>query len=192
MRGYYRLTHIAFLLSHITLNECSTIEICLNGGPQMFKEIYLNELGLCPNGLLYAILRMAESHNEILNILPTLNLSNNNLKWTWPKGRQHISSNRESPFECAKREFLEEVEIILPRPLFISNTYISENIKTITGRNIESRYWIYVIPHEIPIDKPKSHPEVADRLWVDTQLCCAMIDQSPTYLTVFDQLVNID
>lgn len=178
IRGLYRLTYLPLLLLSITKSESSILEKCIKGGPPVFTQIYYNDLGLCQDGLEYAMIRMAESRNVIMNLLSKLDLSKNNLKWTWPKGRLHISSDRETPFDCAKREFMEEVEIILPSPLFISDTYISENIKTITGRNIESRYWIYIIPTEIPMKNPESHPEVADRKWVDTETCKSMITTS--------------
>ena len=171
IRGIYRLTYLPILLSCVTTNEASIIEECLKGGPDIFKDIYLNKLGLSADGLSYALIRMAESRQIVKNMLPKLDLLNNDLSWTWPKGRLHISSDRETPFDCAKREFAEEVEIILPPPLFISDTYVSENIRTITGRNIESRYWIYIIPNEIPMTPPESHPEVADRSWVDIETC---------------------
>lgn len=191
-RGIYRPTFLPFLLSHITSDECDIIKVCLQGGPNTFKDIYLIDLGFRSDGLLYATVRMAESYTMLMNILPNLNLSTNALSWTWPKGRPHISSVRETLFECAKREFIEEVEINLPNPVFISNTYISENVKTITGRHLESRYWIYIIPNEIPMTKPKSHPEVADRLWVDTKTCYTMIDQSHNYLELFEQIANME
>ena len=171
MRGIYRLTYLPILLSCVTTNEALLIEECLKGGPDIFKDVYLNKLGLSIDGLSYALIRMAESRCIVINMLTKLDLLNNDLSWTWPKGRLHISSNRETPFDCAKREFVEEVEINLPPPLFISDTYVSENIRTITGRNIESRYWIYIIPEEIPMTPPESHPEVANRIWVDIETC---------------------
>jgi ADP-ribose pyrophosphatase YjhB (NUDIX family) len=187
IRGIYRLTYLPILLSCVTVDEASIIEQCLKNGPDFFKDIYLHKLGLSSDGLSYALIRMAESHHIVLNMLPKLDLLNNDLRWTWPKGRLHISSNRETPFECAKREFAEEVEILLPPPLFISDTYVSENIKTITGRNIESRYWIYIIPTEIPMFPPESHPEVANRSWVDTDTCRSKIGRD----TLLNHIISI-
>lgn len=223
IRGLYRLTYLSLILSCITEEEASIIFQCLKEGPDKFKTIYLEELELSPDGLDYALVRIAESRNIAVNLLSRLNLSKNNLSWTWPKGRLHISSNmnnslkeslssennlsneskefvdesssefksisfnRETPFDCARREFIEEVEITLPSPLFISDTYVSENIKTITGRNIESRYWIYVIPNEIPMTPPKSHPEVSDRMWTDTEQCRKLMRHE----TLFEQVINM-
>lgn len=180
MRGFYRLTHLPLLLSHITINEAQCIQKCLKEGPKTFRQIYLEELGLCSDELKYALLRMAESRIIVINLLNKLDLTNNSLSWTWPKGRLnylHNESNleRETPFNCAKREFSEEVEILLPPPLSISNTYISETIRTITGKNVESRYWIYIIPNEIPLSTPIDHEEVADRKWVSTEECKKLI-----------------
>lgn len=191
IRGSYRLTYLPLLLSCITKDESLMIEKSLKGGPSVFKNLYLNELDLCPQGLEYALIRMAESRNIVLNLISKLDLSKNILSWTWPKGSLHISSNRETPFDCAKREFVEEVEIILPPPLFISNSYISENIKTITGRNIESRYWIYVIPNEIQMFPPKSHPEVSNRMWVGTEKYRTMIHQDDLFMQIMTLMFSI-
>lgn len=171
IRGLYGLTHLPLLLKCITSNEANIITKCITEGTEFFRNIYLNDLNLDPSGLEYALIRMAESHKIVINLLNKLDLSSNELKWTWPKGRLHISSDRETPFSCAQREFTEEVELELPTALFISDTYISENIRTISGRNIESRYWIYIIPHEVPMSHPQSHPEVSNRQWVDTDMC---------------------
>lgn len=195
IRGLYRLTYLPFLLSCITKEEAFIIEKCLKGGPKIFQSVYLTDLELSPEGLEYALIRMAESRDVVLNLLLKLDISNNSLRWTWPKGRLQISSDRETPFECAKREFTEEVEIILPPPLYISDTYVSETVKTITGRNIESRYWIYIIPNEIPMNPPKSHPEVSDRMWIDTDTCQDLIRHhgklNITSCDLFKQVVDM-
>lgn len=187
IRGLYRLTHLPLLLSCITMEEAGIIHRCLKGGPSELKNIFLKELDFDPGWLKYALTRMAESRHIVINLLAKLDLSKNQLTWTWPKGRLQVSSDRETPFACAKREFTEEVELELPAPLFISDTYLSETMHTITGRNIESRYWIYVIPNEIPMTPPNGHPEVSNRKWVDTETCAKTLQSD--YL--FKQIVNI-
>lgn len=192
IRGLYRLTHLPLLLSCVTRNEADIIHRCIKGGPTIFREVFVTELGLDENGLEYAMIRMAESRNVVVNLLSKLDLSKNVLKWTWPKGRlsysnQSVNNARETPFACARREFTEEVEIELPSPLYISDTYVSENIRTITGRNIESRYWIYIIPNEIPMTQPEFHPEVSNREWVNTDTCGKLIQHK----NLFQQIVNI-
>lgn len=187
MRGLYRLTHLPLLLSCITIEEADVIKRCIFGGPTIFEHVFITELELDVSGLKYALVRLAESHNVVTNLLLKLDLSENKLKWTWPKGRLHVSSNRETPFACAKREFTEEVELHLPSPLYISDTYVSESVRTITGRNIESRYWIYVIPHEISMTEPHSHPEVSARQWVSTDSCSELIQHD----TLFHQVSNM-
>lgn len=186
-RGIYRLTHLPLLLSSITQNELNIIKNCVFEGEIYMKYIYLNVLDLPEEGLNYSLIRMKESAKILSTIINNLDVENNILKWTWPKGRLYISNNQETPFDCAKREFMEEVEIDLPPPLYISDNYISENIKTLTGRNIESRYWIYVINDEITIVPPVSHPEVSNRLWVDTTTCLNMI----THKELFTHIISI-
>lgn len=192
IRGLYRLTYLPLLLSSITREEADIIEKCLRGGPNIFRDIYLNYLNLGHEGLQYALIRMAESRNIVSKMLTKLNLTENELSWSWPKGRLHISSERETPFECAKREFIEEVEIKLPPPLFISDTYISETFRTITGRTIESRYWIYIIPNEIPMTTPKSHPEVSNRLWVDADTCSKCMHNDAMFKQINQLVLSLE
>jgi ADP-ribose pyrophosphatase YjhB (NUDIX family) len=191
IRGLYRVSYLPFLLSYITEEESKTIKKCIQGGSDVFKHIYLNELNLSDGKELeYALIRMAENNHIIVDIIDKLNFSKNTLKWTWPKGRLHISNNRsdrETPFDCAKREFIEEVEINLPPPIYISDTHISENIKTLTGRIIESRYWIYIIPEEIPMFSPKNHMEVSNRMWANTEKCKILINSN----YIFNEIVEI-
>jgi 8-oxo-dGTP pyrophosphatase MutT (NUDIX family) len=180
IRGLYRLSYLPFLLTCITSEEAKIIESCLTEGPNVFRHLYLVNLKLNHEGLQYALIRMAESRNIVSVMLPHINANNTNqLSWSWPKGRLHISSERETPFDCAKREFIEETEIDLPQPLFISDTYISETFKTLTGRVIESRYWIYVIPEEIPMSNPIDHPEVSTRIWADIETCAKLLNNKP-------------
>jgi ADP-ribose pyrophosphatase YjhB (NUDIX family) len=188
IRGLYRLTHLPLLLSCITIQEADVIKRCITGGPSIFKQVFLTELDLEESGLKYALIRMAESRNFVSTLLSKLDLSQNQLKWTWPKGRLQVSSERETPFACAKREFIEEVELSLSSPLFISDSYLSESIRTITGRNIESRYWIYVIPNEISMIPPDSHPEVSNRQWVSTDTCIQLIQHDTLFRHVADMI----
>lgn len=189
-RGFYRKTFTKFLLSKITIEESLIIIKCLTEKTDYFINKYLYELKLDSNGLLYALVRMAESRKDILNIISDLDLSMNILPWNWPKGRIKISWIKESIFECAKREFFEEVEINLPAAVMISESYISEQITAITGRNFEFRYWIYVIKNEIELSPPKFNPEVINRLWVDTETCYKMIPQSVSHKKIFDESLN--
>lgn len=189
-RGFFRKTFTKFLLSKLTIDESEMIIKCLNNDTETFINIYLNDLKLDEDSLLYALVRMADSRNDILKIIKELNVINNSLPWNWPKGRTRISWMKEGALECAKREFLEEVEITLPAPLNISKTYISDQITTVTGRNIESRYWIYIIPNEIPLSTPTSNPEVINRKWVDIETCSQIIPQTSTYRTLFDEILN--
>lgn len=190
IRGIYRITHLPFLLSCIMETESANIQKCLHDGPDSFTTLYLNELHLPDEGLEYALIRMAESRNIVLNLLSKINLKENTLDWNWPKGRISYSidpDTRESAFDCAIREFNEEVEINLPPPIFISDTYLTETISTITGRNIESRYWIYILSEEIPMPVTNDNFEVYDKQWVTTEKCKSMIRRD----TLFSDISKI-
>lgn len=171
-KGSYRPAHLPILLSRITSGEGAIIRDCIEKGPDTFTRFYLDELGLPVENLDNACIRMAESRLVTIKLLNKLNLENNKLSWSWPKGRLCYSTQnsiRETPFDCACREFVEEVEVQLPTSVFISENYISDVIKTIGCHNIESRYWIYVIEHEMNLVPPESHPEVSDRMWISAE-----------------------
>ena len=186
VKGYYRPTFTKFLLSKITPEEYESIKNCLTSVISEFVNLYLNDLGLEKDGLLYAIVRMAESRTIILEMINGLDISNNTLPWNWPKGR----IEKESEFECAIREFNEEVEIVLPPPLLVTDTYVEETITTITGRKLESRFWIYVIPNEIELKKPVNHAEVSDRMWVDTETCINLIPKTINHIGLFKKVLT--
>lgn len=191
IKGYYRPTFTKLLLLKITQNECEKLKKCLLKNPKTFKDLYLNELKLEKNGLLYAIVRMAESKDYILEIINDLDLSKNTLPWMWPKGRLQNKNNKESLFDCAKREFKEEVEIDLPPSIYNSDSLVNESITTITGRKIESNYWIYVINNEIPLHTPLDNDEVSDRKWVDTETLFKLIPYSIKHRKLFDDVLNL-
>lgn len=193
IRGLYRPTFLRFLLSRITPEEGFRLKKCLIDNILTFNQLFLNELLLDKNGLLYALVRMAESREIILKIIDTLDLSANKLDWCWPKGRPLISMIKESGFECAKREFCEEIEINLPPAIYISNETITEFHTTITGRKIESRYWIYVIANEIPMPTLDDHnnSEVVNRAWVPIDVCYDLIPNTIKYKHIFDEILKL-
>jgi hypothetical protein len=174
-KGLYRPVHLPMMISAITVPEAEIIKNCSKLGPTYFSKIYLDELGLPLTCLEYSQIRMAESLKIVNRLLTKLDIQNNTLAWTWPKGRLSYDSGKESPFECAVREFTEEVEIVLPLQAAISQDCIVETVKAIDCRNVESRYWVYVIDHEIPMSAPQGHPEVSNRMWATTEECATRL-----------------
>ena len=192
IRGHYRVSYLPFLLSRITKQEYKVINECINGHPEELKRVYTKKLSLYPEGLEYALVRMKETGSVALKVLSQINVANNLLPWNWPKGRQNYMEGFENPFLCAIREFKEEMEIDLPRPIYISNSYVSEVIKHIYGRSIESRFWIYVIEDEIDILFPKNHPEVSDRKWATTDECKELTSRGDLFTHVQDIVTKIN
>ena len=169
MNGLYRATYLHYLLSFITENEKNVILECLRQNKEFFSKIYL-ELNLEEKDLEYSYFRMLESKTEVLGIFNNVNLSKNTLKWSWPKGR--ISHNiKETQVECAKREFLEEVEVELPDTINKLKLVITESMRTLSGINIESRFILYVIKDEFKMVSPLNNSEVSNRDWVDLKTC---------------------
>lgn len=178
VKGSYRLTHLPFLLCNITQTESRQLLKCIIG-EENFKTLYYS-LGFHHLGFILSFQKFQETKAILPELLSNLNLTENKLQWTWPKGRLDISDI--TILDCAKREFQEEVEIELPDPIFISSSYMVDTIKTIARRNVESRYWIYIIPNEIPMKSPKDNPEVSNRLWGDAEFCQSVIQNK----TLFD------
>jgi len=193
LRGLYRLTHLPFLLNNITEQEKSLLLTVLSnrilGDEHListFTHLFVNIMHCSLNDLAYATTRLLEVKDIVPHILSKLDITNNKLAWNWPKGRIDVLE-RENPFECAVRELMEETEISLPEPIFVSNGFLTETIHTLSGRKIEARYWIYVINDEIPLSKPEDHHEVADRIWVSTDKCRSMIENNE----LFEEIVAI-
>lgn len=191
IKGLYRTTHLPFLISCITKNEADIIKR-MHNDDNYYYSFCNRELELAADSLQYSKTRFDESKDLVLELISTLDLTSNTLKWTWPKGRLWYSNNiKETPFECAKREFAEEVEINLSNPLYLSDNYVSESIKTFTGRTIEARYWIYVVPNEIPLTEPKDHPEVSKRRWATFDECSNLLQHADLFYHVADAVSSI-
>lgn len=183
IKGTYRPTFLPIYLSCITKNEADIINNCLNanGGDEFFQEIYLKELGLELEGLVYARKRLQESHIIVEQLLPTLDLSDNKLDWIFPKGRPQFSIERESPLVSAQRQFVEDMDVKLPPALFISGDYILETIKTFNNRIIECKYWIYIVSEEFSIKSNNT------KQWCDNNICRGLISNN----TLFEQVAAL-
>lgn len=177
IRGFYRKSYLPILLNKLTETELDKLKQFVNN-PLEFIAYYLTDLKLNLKGLSYAHKRF----KELLPLLPTLlsniSVSNNQLAWSFPKGRMEVSVFQETPFECAMREFIEEVEVQLPPATYISDNYLTHNIHTITGRDIQSRFWIYVVENEFPLPKIQDHDEIVDRIWVTRQECQYLLNDN--------------
>jgi 8-oxo-dGTP pyrophosphatase MutT (NUDIX family) len=198
--GSYRISYLRLLLQAITSNELSIINQCINNDDDYFKNLYINILQLNINGFDYALLRLNENRTILKKITSNITINIiNTLSWNWPKGRlsfkmpeflKDARSDMETHIECAKREFLEEVEIILPQPIYISDTYISSTIKTINFRNIESRFWIYIISEEIPITPPTNNIEVIARDWFDTAQSKILLNNDVFFNNILSHIIT--
>lgn len=191
MKGWYELSYLSILLNNITLDEKYIIYNCLSKDPEYFINVYLNELYLPADDLSYALIRVYETYDIVINLINHINTCNNELSWNWPKGRINNIPKKENSFDCAKREFEEEVEINLPPYTYLSDNYLTENINTVCRRNIESRYWIYVIDNEITIPEIKNNHEVSNRKWATTDECFTLIKHKKFFEQVVDIVTKI-
>jgi 8-oxo-dGTP pyrophosphatase MutT (NUDIX family) len=167
IRGMYRLTHLPIFFDKMTREEIRTVQTYFTSN-EKFKELY-NSMYLEDTYLDYALLRREENAELILNLVNQPR-PGKELDWNWPRGRINYNRllERERPFMCALREFAEEVEVELPQAIRVSPNYISELIHSYIGRNIECRYWLYIIPHEFELPSISENLEVSDRKWMST------------------------
>jgi len=164
LRGIYRLSHLPFLVPNITEEERRLLNRAVKDQTD-YVEICL-DVGISETDMTYGYLRLQESRQILICLVDTDKpMVNLDLQWTVPKGRLEFS-RAESPYDCALREFKEEVELDLPDPIYVSPRSYSHVIETLAGRLLENRYWLYVIPDEFPVSRPENHPEVNDRMWV--------------------------
>ena len=183
LSGNYRPSILILLLPSITFEEMNIIEKLLNNDKKYFEDIFINTICLEQVDLDYAYLRFMDS-KDIINkyIKDTINNKTySNLRWTWPKGRVNVD-DKETYLQCAIREFKEEVEIDLPKAKYISpNYHVVESVRTMTGKIIETRCWLYVITHEIIFPPLTNHKEVNDRKWVPLDVAISLFNQPNIY-----------
>lgn len=170
IRGTYRLTLLPFILTAFTQHEVDLLKRFYIDNDYLLEFIN-KELDLDEENTSYALTRFKDSKKIVQHYIEVLDFSKNALQWTWPKGRINVDCNLESGYECAIREFKDEVEIDLSKPKYLSENYFTENILTVSGRNIESRYWLYIIDKHVEIPKITLHDEVSDRRWCDENMC---------------------
>lgn len=175
MTGNYRPSLIPLLLPNMTTEEQEIIQSIRK--PDDFDTIF-HSIGFEEN-LDYARLRFFEAKLPIIS-------QSQPLKWTWPKGRLNIDENG---LVCAKREFEEEVEMVLPEAIYISPNYFTEVLHTLTCKVIETRCWFYVIPEELPLPPLNNHKEVNDRQWVPLQEALIKVNQ-PDLMPDLQQCLN--
>lgn len=187
LRGSYRVSILPQILAGITLGEAELLKGCLAGGPVKLRQVY-NDLNLDLKDFHYSLTRMAECRHVLLDLLQHMTFSQS-LSWNWPKGRLQRSEDqtRETPFECALREFREEVEVVLPGPVKVSKIPFIEKTATSSGKNLESRCWVYVVAHEFNLMESPSNDETGAVGWFGAD----QIRKLVTSPMLFDYVVSL-
>ena len=174
LSGHYRPSLLLFFLPKMTNEECQLLKQLLYQDKSYFYNIYVHVVGLNKKDVDYAYTRFLESQEPIDEFLKT-NHHMSDLQWTWPKGRLNVN---EDGLSCAHREFLEETEILLSEPLYLSDQPILvESFKSLSCKVIETYGWLYVIEDEIPFPPLINHKEVNDRKWVSLTQALQMLNQ---------------
>lgn len=163
MTGNYRPTYLPFLISMLTALERDHLYYSLQD-ESYFKNLYIKEFYSKRLNIKYVYTRLMDAKEEIINLLFFFRHKINYLTWHWPKGRPNNS--KEDGFACAKREFIEEVEVFLPKPLVIDNQIYLSTAKALGGRNIKNKYFFCVIEKEFSLPETCINDEVSNRKWV--------------------------
>jgi hypothetical protein len=194
IRGQYRLSHLPFLLTSITSSEVALLHRCCaqSEGSTFFRNLYLVDTGSPPDYLSYALIRFSETRLFIQRLIVDYDFSDNTLEWGWPHG-PHGRFNyhmHESPFDRAIRDTQDEIGITLPSPIYITDTYVSEQTSTVACSTLETRYYLYIIEDEPTIDPHVNNTEICERKWANTEECQGLV-ADPTLFARFRDIVAI-
>ena len=208
IRGYYRPSHLPFLLSELTDEERDIILSCIKLSRTYLSKIFAT-LKLSDD-IEHAYLKLKHDGELITHLISYLHNKhekidhegngkeemskkeeNIELTWFFPKGRRSHGEEKETPFECAVREFEEEVEVSLPNPVYLSDTPFHYKDRTLHGKCIDSRLWLYVVEKEFPVVEFNDNDEVKSRRWVHiNSLHCYIQDITiETLLDVYSELI---
>lgn len=158
--GLYRPSHLALMLSNITIDEAKMLLYVINNNK--VREL-IDDILPDHTDIEYKLTRLREDADLIRKILAQHQPIRSAPEWTWPKGRINYSK-REPGFDCAKREFTEEVGVELPEATRIIEQP-TQKFSSINGRRIETRLWRYYVQNEFKIGSNNDQAEVRGIKW---------------------------
>jgi len=178
LMGHYRPSMVCLYMPNMTSDEHTLFYILAQQDKDFFTHVYVDVVGLDTRDMEYGYTRFCECKETIMTWLLNHNQSCE-LKWTWPKGRLSME-DAEDGFMCAKREFVEEVEVALPEAVYVSENYtVVETIKTLSCKCVETRCWLYVIQTQFELPPLKNNKEVNDRCWMALDDALQLLNQPP-------------
>lgn len=171
MNGFYRESYLWEYIPGLTKQESEIIRKCLKS--KRYFDFAYKKIG-CWNKLDYCKNKFYKYKDLINTIHIKFKYSHRDLQWYWPKGK--LSSPNENHYECARREFIEEVESELPNPIYVSPNWIGTFFLVKGGKRIETNFLLYIIDDEFVISRKNiSNGEVSDRDWFDLENCKKII-----------------
>lgn len=158
LSGMYRKTDLKNILTNMTQSELTTI-YHLFVGAKTFEQVYKGSFLCQAQDRFYDIRPFLKPYLLVVkgNLYP---------HWTFPKGRME---HRETPFQCALREFNEEAGFDLTKTpgvsCFYDNMQFSEVYTSFDHEIYETQCWFMKIDHPIVLTQPQGE-EIAERKWV--------------------------
>jgi len=180
LNGFYRESYLWEYIPCLSKEESEIIRKCLNS--KRYFDFCQNKVG-CLIKSEYAKTKFYKNKELIEIIYSKFKSSHKDLQWYWPKGK--LTNNAENHYECAKREFIEEVESLLPDPIYISPNWIGTFFLVKGSKRIENNFILYIVEEEFQIGRKLIHnSEVSDRAWFDLEACKNIIFDDSFFDTV--------
>jgi ADP-ribose pyrophosphatase YjhB (NUDIX family) len=171
MSGMYRKCDIYDIMSNMTIEEINIIRDIYNGKKQWSE---------CYQGFHYylSLDRFYQIKNTLRSILysTTQITKHEYTPWTFPKGRLEY---KESPWECALREFEEEsgINIYDSKGYLAQNEHFSENYISFDHEIYETNCWLFIIPDHIDLPHVQGD-EIVERKWMTTEESLSILSET--------------
>lgn len=166
LRGDYLTYELPELVAGLSADEAKELKASI-GNFDKFKILF--ERRVYKGNIKYGYDRIMDNQNLLEHLLNKTDFAPE-CEWHWPKGRV---VNKETPYECSKREFTEETGISSNNLILVypkddnSENHLFEK-KRICGITYEAKYWICELEkeEEPPIVQAKDKLcEISSRRW---------------------------
>lgn len=204
-RGNYRVSYLPFLLSNISYEESKLISECLKfykkeQSLELFNKIYFDSLNLEKSSYSHSLKMLNQNLENAISTLSDIDVSNNAVPWALPKTFTKFNTNiivnytdknnlnlsdNECPFDFAVKNIKSITNVDIPDPLYISNTFLSESVKHLSGKIIEYRYWIYIIKDETLNEGQIISPYISEIKWMSEKEASESLSNPALLHTVF-------
>lgn len=168
MSGMYRKSDLPYIVNQMNQSEMDIIKDLVNG-TKHWNDVYVGNYAMMTQE------RFQQIKHTIRQMLVTV-ATKNSVDWTFPKGRME---SKESPWECAHREFCEEAgfDISTTSAVLVNETPFHEHYTSFDHDVYETTCWFYIIK-EKPEVIPPVGDEIEERRWFPTEQAMSILSSS--------------